>query len=67
MPRLSEGIALLNLPVEGDQPGLTLMGVSGRVYADNVACEEALKELGLEFLSNADARKILQRRVESSD
>lgn len=66
MPRLAEGIALLNLPVECEDPKLSLMGVTNRVFAGSNECEEALNDLGLEYLTNQQARSILQKRMETS-
>lgn len=69
MPKLKEGVSLLNLPleIEGHDPGLSLKGASHSVFAGNAEAEEVLQKLGMTHLSRVDARAILQRRVEASD
>ncbi len=46
------------------EPVLTLGAVEQRLFADNESAREVLDALGLEILSEADARAVLARRVE---
>ncbi|KAI1324511.1 RINT-1 family protein, partial [Xylariaceae sp. FL0255] len=67
---LQDGARLLNLPVEfgsgeSDGAGITLQQASNRVFTDNVEAKKVLAELDIALLP-ANARKILQRRVENS-
>lgn len=81
MSRLAEGLVLLGLPVRGEIPvdmnisddgdgqiarKLGLWEVEKRVFADNESAREVLEELGLDVLSEHDAREVLKRRVEIS-
>ncbi|SPO04448.1 related to Rad50-interacting protein 1 [Cephalotrichum gorgonifer] len=71
-----EGARLLSLPVakeaEADADtesagGPDLKAVSDRVFTDNTEAKKVLEELGVEILSPANARHILQRRVENAE
>lgn len=79
MRRLSEGLTLLSLPVKGeihlegevddDQEKTKTWGlfeVERRVFIDNEAARDVLEEMGLEVLTESDARTILEKRVELS-
>ncbi|KAI9872535.1 MAG: hypothetical protein M1830_001510, partial [Pleopsidium flavum] len=68
MRKLREGLGLLNLPMrtnddstEGD---LGLWEVERRVFESNESAREVLQELGLEVISESEARHVLERRVE---
>lgn len=69
---LAEGVRLLNLPAEaaiveeGTQAEMTLKEASDRVFTDNDEARAVLEELRLDALTPANARLILQRRVENS-
>lgn len=74
LKKLNEGLVLLGLdatPQSGDsteleeqkpQPGL--WEVEKRLFKDNESAREVLAELGIETLTEAEARGILERRVE---
>lgn len=72
MRKLKEGLVLLGLPVKneegkdnGDEDvGLGLWEVEKRVFRNNESGREVLDELGLEVLSESDARHVLERRIE---
>ncbi|KAL7619613.1 hypothetical protein AAE478_010154 [Parahypoxylon ruwenzoriense] len=64
---LKDGLKLLNLPLEADNGAISLQQASDRVFTDNTEAKKLLAELGLETLTPANARKILQRRVENSE
>ncbi|KAG6011057.1 hypothetical protein E4U21_000088 [Claviceps maximensis] len=79
---LRQGLQLLNLPTEttaadhahasgdgGDKTGLTLTlkQASDRAFTNNDEAREVLNELKLEALTPANARYILQRRVENNE
>ena len=63
---------LLGLPAKGDEGedvgeedvGLGLWEVEKRVFRDNESGREVLDELGLEVLSESEARHVLERRIE---
>ncbi|KAI1119961.1 RINT-1 family protein [Nemania abortiva] len=67
MSTLQDGAQLLNLPVASGGEGVTLQQASDRIFTDNTEAKKTLAELGLESLTPANARKILQRRVEYSE
>lgn len=73
MSNLQEGMQLLNLPAESEGEGndaqstMTLKEASDRVFTDNDEARKVLEELRLETLTPANARYILQRRVENSE
>ena len=76
MKKLKEALTLLTLPVksEADEEGggdgqevemdLGLWEVEKRVFRSNESGREVLEELGLEVLSESEARDVLERRVE---
>ncbi|KAI1088504.1 TIP-1 family-domain-containing protein [Rostrohypoxylon terebratum] len=64
---LQDSLVLLNLPVEAKNEAVSLQEATNRAFTDNTEAKNLLLELGLESLTPANARKILQRRVESSD
>ncbi|KAI5863866.1 TIP-1 family-domain-containing protein [Durotheca rogersii] len=64
---LRDGSRLLNLPAEASDGAVSLRQASDRVFTDNAEAKKLLAELGLESLTPANARKILQRRVENSE
>lgn len=68
LAHLGDAVKLLNLPVE--QPGegaMSLKMASDRIFTDNTEAKMALEELDVDTLTPANARHILQRRVENSD
>ncbi|KAI0160108.1 RINT-1 family protein [Xylariaceae sp. FL1272] len=62
-----DGAQLLNLPLETSDGAITLQQASDRIFTDNTEAKKVLVELDLESLTPANARKILQRRVENSE
>lgn len=64
---LQDGSRLLNLPVGVSDGAVSLQQASDRVFTDNSEAKKLLADLGLESLTPANARKILQRRVENSE
>ena len=72
MRKLKEGLVLLSLPVkseEGVKQGvqeleLGLREAEKRVFQSNESGREFLEELGLEVLSESEARHLLERRIE---
>ncbi|KAI1438131.1 RINT-1 family protein [Xylaria sp. CBS 124048] len=67
MSALQDGARLLSLPVEANGGGYTLQQATDLVFTDNTEAKKVLADLDLELLSPANARKILQRRVENSE
>ncbi len=54
-------------PADGDPDapmGLTLQDVERRIYQSNESGRAVLEELGLEILSEAEARNVLERRID---
>ncbi|CAG8972621.1 hypothetical protein HYALB_00005390 [Hymenoscyphus albidus] len=66
MEKLKEGAALLSLPVEAHEEQVSLKDAYQEIFSDAKGAERMLKKLGLERLSNFEARRILQHRVEAS-
>ena len=75
MRRLREGVDLLGLPVKtesedaegsaGDEGGQARMWeVEKRIFRSNESAREVLEELGLEVLTETEARNVLERRIE---
>ena len=72
MRKVKEGLVLLALPVKSDEGegdadedvGLGLWEVEKRVFRNNESGREVLDELGLEVLSESEARHVLERRIE---
>ncbi|KAI1809115.1 RINT-1 family protein [Poronia punctata] len=67
MGALRDGAQLLSLPIQSESGGMTLQQASDRIFTDNTEAKNVLAELELEWLNPANARKILQRRVENSE
>ncbi|RDL31891.1 RINT-1 family protein-like protein [Venustampulla echinocandica] len=66
MPKLREAATLLSLPLEAEEGNLSLKEASEEIFATNPQAEAALNKLGLERLTNYEARQVLQKRVEGS-
>lgn len=68
---LSEALGLLNLPVAVDRQeegaGISLKRATDRVFTDNTEAKKVLEELEIDSLTAANARQILQRRVENAE
>ncbi|KAL2268353.1 hypothetical protein VTJ83DRAFT_3199 [Remersonia thermophila] len=69
---MEEALRLLNLPVaveEGpEEPqALSLKRATDRVFTDNAEAKQVLEELDIVTLTPANARQILQRRVENAE
>lgn len=72
MRRLKEALVLLSLPIRrdgqceagDDGAGPGLWEVEKRVFRNNEGAREVLEELGLEMLSEGDARSVLERIIE---
>ena len=80
MEKLSEAVSLLTIPVSSDQEsprspgqlqdvgdnpdGLNIWQVESRIFASNESAREVLEELGLDILTESEARNVLGRRVE---
>lgn len=68
MDVLRDGLQLLSLPAETELEGvMTLKEASDRAFKDNDEARSVLEELRLEALTPANARYILQRRVENNE
>ena len=66
MRKLREGLVLLGLPEKvGEEQGaeLGLWEVEKRVFRNNESAREVLEELGLEALSETEARHVLERII----
>jgi hypothetical protein len=67
MPKLREGVQLLNLPLVARDGLMSLGSAYDRVYADNTEARKVIDELGFSTITYSDTRLVLQRRVEASD
>ena len=66
MPKLKEGIALLNLPVQVQGEGkINLKDAYDFIFESRERAKETLGKLGFERLSVYEAKLILQHRVEA--
>ncbi|KAL8807860.1 MAG: hypothetical protein Q9223_004225 [Gallowayella weberi] len=69
MRRLGEGLVLLELKGSGAPDDeavvdLSLRDVENRLFKDNESGREVLEEMGLEVLSESDARSVVERRID---
>ena len=64
---LTDAVRLLNLPVDAQEGGMSLKKATDMVFTDNAEAKKALEELDIESLTSANARQILQRRVENAE
>ena len=75
MRKLAEGLELLNMPLKYSQDAnkddkspetedTVILDVEKRMFRDNETAREVLEELGLEVLSESEARNLLERRIE---
>ncbi|KAL3426342.1 rint-1 family protein [Phlyctema vagabunda] len=68
MPKLTEALVLLNLPLEASETEtITLSDAHSRCFRSATEAEKLLKSLGLAELGVTDARNILARRIEVSE
>jgi hypothetical protein len=65
MPKLKEGIQLLNLPLEASEGKLNLKSAYEEIFQSEKKATETLTKLGFSMLSQYEARLILQHRVEA--
>ena len=63
----TDALRLLNLPLEAEDGAMSLSRANDMVFTDNIEAKKALDELEIESLTPANARQILQRRVENAD
>ncbi|KAG8529213.1 uncharacterized protein KY384_005848 [Bacidia gigantensis] len=74
MRRLNDALTLLDLPVQAgggadnslEKVDLGLWEVEERLFVNNESAREILQELGLDYLSESEARNVLRRRIELS-
>jgi hypothetical protein len=66
---LTDALRLLNLPVETQEGGggMSLKKATDMVFTDNTEAKKVLEELDIDSLTSANARQILQRRVENAE
>jgi hypothetical protein len=69
MPKLTEGVHLLNLPVspEEGQEGPSLMDACTEIAVNEARADAFMAKMGYKCISRHDARGILRRRVETFD
>ncbi|EHL00873.1 putative RAD50-interacting protein 1 [Glarea lozoyensis 74030] len=65
MPKLREGIELLNLPLQADEGKINLKDGYEEIFYSREKAAETLAKLGLNRLSTYEAKLILQHRVEA--
>lgn len=68
MRKLKEGVCLLSLPMrpkeDPTEGELGLPEVERRIFESNESAREMLQEVGLDVISESEARHVLERRVE---
>jgi RAD50-interacting protein 1 len=67
MPKLREAASLLNLPIVARDGVMSLSIAYERVFSNNTEAKRVIDELGFSTISHQEARRILQRRVETSE
>jgi RAD50-interacting protein 1 len=69
MPKLKEGVHLLNLPVEVEDGefGPSLMDACTEIAASESRAEAFMAKMEYSCINRHDARSILRRRVETFD
>ena len=72
MRRLADALILIGLPIGDDmkqqsEKQMNIREVESQVFDSNESARNVLEELGLDTLTESDARTILQRRVELAD
>jgi hypothetical protein len=65
MPRLKDGVTLLNLPILSENGRMSLKKACEDIFETNAQAYAALEELDITKLTLLQARKILQNRVEA--
>jgi len=65
MPRLKDGVTLLNLPILPENGKLSLKKACEEIFETSAQAYTALDELGISKITVLQARKILQNRVEA--
>jgi RAD50-interacting protein 1 len=61
---IMDGARVLSLPLETENGALSLQAACDRFFTDNAEAKRVLEELGIETLTPANARNIVQKRVE---
>jgi hypothetical protein len=64
---LNDAVKLLSLPLEAQEGAISLKQASDMVFTDNTEAKKLLEQLEIDSLTPANARQILQRRVENSE
>lgn len=64
---LRGALRLLNLPVDAQEGSMSLNRATDMVLTDNSEAKKVLDELQIDSLTPANARQILQRRVENAE
>ena len=64
MPKLKDGVTLLNVPLEAVEGSMPLKEVYEKVWSVTQS-DEVLEQLGLTKLTSLEARKIMQNRIEA--
>ena len=78
MRKLREAVELMSMPAkpqegtadggaEDSKESIGIWEVEKRIFRDNESAREVLEELGLEVLTEAEARSVLERRIELSN
>jgi hypothetical protein len=67
MPKLREGVQLLNLPLKAGENEMCLEDVNRRLFTSNDEAKKVLEELKYETITPNEARQVLQRRVECDE
>jgi hypothetical protein len=65
MPKLKEGIQLLNLPMQAPEGKMNLKDAYDDIFESREKAVETLDKLGFNRLSTYEAKLILQHRVEA--
>lgn len=64
MPKLKDGVTLLNVPLEAAEGRMSLKEVYEKICSATQS-DEVFEQLGLTRLTSLEARKIMQNRIEA--
>jgi len=65
MPKLKDGVTLLNVPLEAAEGKISLKDAYEEIFGSNAQADEVLEQLGITKLTVLESKKILQNRIEA--
>ena len=65
MPKLKDGVTLLNLPLEAAEGRISLKDAYEEIFGSNAQADEALEQLKITKLTILESKRVLQNRIEA--